>query len=320
MSFVNPYRFGSGGGIVGAHRYWRINITAIGGSSSSSIVELEMYESRFGPNVCSGVTAASSGNFDAQYDASEAFDTSLIDNGGGTSALWASNAAVSWLRADFGSGNAKAVVGIGVHGRQASFVAQMPTDFDVQYSDDASSWTTAWSEAGVTWSANEFKRFYHPSLPAASHSGSPHGSHSYWRVVVPIAQDSSVGVSIAELEMRATPSGADQCTGGTAAASSEFSGSFTAAMGFDNDASSFWRSTDAGRWGPWLRYQFASPVSVAQLTVATRNSGSVTTSPKALVFQYADSSSGPWTTILASHNLATWSLGEVRTYTDPNYV
>lgn len=161
------------------HRYWRINITANGGdASTSAIVELEMYESRFGPNVCTGVTAASSGNFDSQYLPGEAFDQSLVDNGGGTSDLWASSAPVSWISANFGSGNNKAVVGIGMHGRRSTNTNQMPTAFDVQWSDDNSSWTTAWSESGVSWSAHEFKRFYHPSLPAASHSGSPHGTHT----------------------------------------------------------------------------------------------------------------------------------------------
>jgi hypothetical protein len=67
-------------------------------------------------------------------------------------------------------------------------------------------------------------------------------------------------------------------------------------------------------------YQFASPVTWAELVMQARPASPVDTSPYAFALQFADSSSGPWTTAYAATGLSAWTLGESRTYTDPNYV
>lgn len=324
---INPFVFASaGGGWDGlAHRYWRIHSTANGGATHTTIVELEMYEAEFGPNVCGSGTASASSFVSAAtpYTADRAFDGSLQDRvapGSAQQDMWVGQTNNEWLAYDFGVGNAKSIVAIGMHG-QTSPPSEMPTTFSVDYSDDGSTWTTAWSETSISWAGREFKRFVNPAT-STSYSGSPWGAHVYWRLIIQSAQDNTTSPALAEIEMRATPSGSDQCSGGTASASSSFSGSFPASNAFDNNVSTLWSAgnTVDGQNAPWLQYQFASAVHVAELVLTGRNDGFAQTSPIAFALQYADASTGPWTTALAGNSLPTWSVGESRTYTDPNYI
>lgn len=306
---------------VQPYRYWRILISSVtSGTPYAAISELEMYQTVYGANVCTGGTASAS-SVTGGYEAADAFDGNLRDYNSGSGSAWATNYGAvsnSWLKYDFGAGNEKSIVAIGMHAR--AFATQAPTAFSVQYSSDDSAWTTAWSESSVSWSDFEYKLFKNPSESTPSYSGSPYGSHSYWRVFV--ADDMSNGVyipCIAELAYRATPSGSNQATGGSATASSEYNGAFVASNAFDGNASTMWAPT-SGSSGAWLRYDFASPVSVAQFALTIRNDGYTGNSPKAFAFQWADSSSGPWRTTVKPIGQTNWTNGETKVYTDPNYV
>ncbi|MGD6729416.1 hypothetical protein VXM50_23010, partial [Xanthomonas citri pv. citri] len=72
-----------------------------------------------------------------------------------------------------------------------------------------------------------------------------------------------------EVEMRATAGGGDQCTGGSASASSVGVGAGGSANNaFDNDTStSAWWSSSVGTIGgaEWLQYTFATSVTVREL-------------------------------------------------------
>lgn len=301
----------------GPFRYWRINISTLGSGNLASVAELQMYESKFGQNCCTGGTAAADSIFDANYPASEGFDDGLQDEVDATTdtSVWSSTdtALPHWLSYDFGV--VKEIVAIGHHGRAGSRLFHNPTAYTVEYSNDNNSWSVAWS-INTTWpDAFDFKRFVNPSYAVPSYTGSPHGSHSFWRVFVTFGVGDSVG--IAEMEYRATPSGADQATGGSAAASSIFSGSFPASAAFDDDSGTYWvTSVD---WA-WLRYDFASPVSVAEVSIQARPSGSPVSGPVYFAIQWADSSSGPWTTAWHEMGETGWALGETRVFTDPNYI
>lgn len=194
---------------------------------------------------------------------------------------------------------------------------QTPSDFSVQYSDDAVAWTTAWSETGVTWTGFEFKRCVNPSYGEPPYSGSPHGAHAYWRLHS-MRADNDDAVALAEMEFRATPGGADQATGGTPSASSIFSGSFPASAAFDDDGGTLWSAANGSNWA-WLQYQFGSAVEVTEVVIAARDDVAAITSPGEFAFQYSDDGV-TWTTAWALVGETSWSLGETRTYTDPNYV
>lgn len=313
---------GDGYTSVGNHRYWRVNITAVGTGTLAAMCQLEMYESEFGVNACGGGTASASSENAAAYTASKAFDGLLQDNGDTSSrtSVWASTntALPHWIQYDFGMGNDVEIISIGVHGRNSTFASQMPTAFDVQYSDDGSSWTTHWSESGLSWAGYEFKKFVHPDWVEASYTGSPRGGFQYWRLFA--KRDGGPNApAVAELQFRATPGGADQATGGTASASSIFSGSFPASAAFDDDAGTLWSTSSAATFG-WLQYQFSGTVEVAQIALTARNDTAVTTTPSALAVQYSATGSAPWTTLLNDESETGWSLGETRTYTDDGYI
>ena len=159
----------------------------------------------------------------------------------------------------------------------------------------------------------------HPS-EAASYSGSPHGSHAYWRFVS-MAADSDDAVCFAEIEFRATPGGADQATGGTPTASSVWTASnpdLFAANAFDDNPATIWSAENNTNYA-WLRYQFASPVEVAEVAITARNDVAADTSPGEFAIQYSDDGT-TWTTAWVVLGETGWSLGQTRVYTDPNFV
>lgn len=80
-------------------------------------------------------------------------------------------------------------------------------------------------------------------------------AHRYWRIEWVASSDRP---AIAEVEMRTTPGGADQCSGGTASASSySYFGSGDPAYAFDNDLNTRWLS-NFGASPEWLQYDFGS--------------------------------------------------------------
>jgi hypothetical protein len=295
-----------------AHRYWRIQITAVTGTDYVNFSTLELYSSVYGANIASGGTASASSTLSS-------FTPDLLFDGDPLT-FWHSATSGSlpeWVAYDFGAGNEKEIVSIGIRVRDGN-VNRAPRSFDVQWSDDGSSWTTAWSVSGASaWSDQEFRAFVDPGETVPSYSGSPYGTHSDWRIVMTDSAYSTY-YSVAELEFRATPSGADQATGGTAAASSILSSTFDADKAFDNDGATLYHTNGSGT--QWLRYSFGSPVAVAQIAILARNDSYSTQTPSAFALQFADSSSGPWRTVLWRGSETSWGAGETRTFTDSLYV
>jgi len=87
----------------------------------------------------------------------------------------------------------------------------------------------------------------------------------------------SARFAIADLEMHDAPGSGDQCTGGTASASSQYSASFPAANAFDATITDGWikgsnANTDVAAEPHWLEYQFAAPVHVNSLKMRSRQS------------------------------------------------
>lgn len=152
--------------------------------------------------------------------------------------------------------------------------------------------------------------------PIDPYTGSLHGAHAYWEVYV-TAVEAMGNSGIAELEMRATIGGADQCSGGTSSASSIFSGSFVAANGFDNDANTLWHN-GGGVIPSWLRYQFAAPVEVAEVSMTSRNdsaNGDIAT----FRVRYSDDGTN-WFTAWVVNTPTDWGHPETRVFADPNFI
>ncbi len=96
-------------------------------------------------------------------------------------------------------------------------------------------------------------------------------------------------------QMRATPGGADLCTGGTASANADGGGGYTAAQAFDNSDSTFWYVAPPA--GAWLQYTFASAVSVREIYIRAGDAQRYWC-PQQIVLQYYDGST--WVTVYTS--------------------
>ena len=322
---LNPFILGASGPDSLPHRHWRVLISANQSLDTSCIPELELYASPWGGNIASGGTASASSESSADYVAAKGFDqnpATISGAGSSVNQAWASSNTPPphWLAYDLGVGNESVVQAVGLSARESAFIGQTPVTFVVQYSDDGSAWTTLWSVSTSAWTQGEHRRFVNPSYSTGGYSGSPHGSHLYWRIFALQSETWTSAVAIGEVEMRATPAGADQCAGGTAAADSEFSGSFVAANAFDNSNTTVWSALDRGNynWG-WIRYQFASAVEVAEVKIRARHDVAPTTSPEIFWVQHSDDGV-TWTTAWDVLAQTGWVLSEERVFTDPAYV
>lgn len=312
--FRSPFGRKADGGGDPKHRIWAINVLAVnGGDGYVEIHGIEMYPTPFGANIAPGGSPFSSSHFGGNT-ADLAFDGDY-----GTGYISATASMPQLIGVDFGVSNDKPVRAIGIWAPSVGFEGRAPKDFDVIFSDDGgSTYEIAWSERNITgWGASEYRRFIDPAAPPASYVGSPHGAHLIWRLAVPLAES---GVPcIGEIELRATPGGPDQATGGTAYASSEFNGSFSADKAFDDDPNTA-HSMASGDSNRWIAFAFPGPVSLAQVVLRARTDGSPNTAYQRFAPQYGESLIGPWTTTYQVSGQVGWSLGEQRAFTDPAYI
>lgn len=146
-------------------------------------------------------------------------------------------------------------------------------------------------------------------------------AHRYWALLVTARPGSGNGVSIAEVEMRATSGGADQCTGGVAGGSST-SGQVPA-NAFDDTDAAIWYYGVTGGLPTRLSYDFGVAVAVAEVFVrnpAASGSGSgfpgATHGPAACWIQWSDDGTtwqyaSPATDLSGLGNAAAATIGPV---------
>jgi hypothetical protein len=110
----------------------------------------------------------------------------------------------------------------------------------------------------------------------------------YWRIYITAGGAGFDNYyNIQEIEMRLTTGGVDQCTGGTASASSVYTG-LGAANAFDNDTAglnSYWHA-DAGTTG-WIQYDFGVDVNkpIAELWMYPRGQAQQFRMPSTFLIQ-----------------------------------
>jgi len=143
-------------------RYWRLHVTAYGGSTFLQINEIEMKESIGGSDVCSGGTVIKSGEYnDTSWAASNAFDDDT-----GTGWLVSFGTGPQWIGYDFGSGNDKTITEYTIYCVNSG---RIPVDWTLQYSDNGTDWTTLDTQSSISWSVPETKTFnYSNGIPTDS--------------------------------------------------------------------------------------------------------------------------------------------------------
>jgi hypothetical protein len=149
---------------VPGHKYWRLNITGTldpqaAGTKVASFAELQMRQVAGVANTMSTLgVATDSTHFSTVYDAPKAIDGNVTTGWITGSGLW--NGA-KWIMTFNGNQVVKQIM-MQAWSTSAS-AAQMPSSFDVQWSDDNLAWTTAVSITGQTaWAVNEQRLFAVP--------------------------------------------------------------------------------------------------------------------------------------------------------------
>lgn len=288
---------------MAAHRYWRLLF-----SLSNDATYLEVGEAAFratsgGTNQASGGTPSASTEYSGSYTAAKAFDSS-------TSTNWSTTAGTtvgSWLKYDFGS--AVTVLQIAIT-TPTSGPSTAPKTWDVQYSDDNSSWTTAWSVTNQTgWRTAQTRVF---TDPAAAPGG---GAHYHWRLLFTAIGSTSGYYEFAEVEMRSTAGGSDRTGSGLgfAVSSTDFDATLVAANAFDNNTATSWCTATSFQSGAWLQYVFNTAPAIAAVTLRADTSPQY--APGGFDIQYSDDGVS-WTTAWSVTGQTGWTSGQTRTFTN----
>lgn len=138
----------------GEHLHWRILTHATGGGSQVGIQEIEFKNTSQGPDLTgTGTTTASSSQ--SGQGPEGAFDNVI-------SGAWFSDTGQAvdgqWIAYHFPS--AVSIRYVTVMGSQ-DYPDRSPTNFEIQYSDDGSAWTTAWAVTDPgNWNTGQY-RYYH---------------------------------------------------------------------------------------------------------------------------------------------------------------
>lgn len=293
------------------HRYWRVQVDATLGSFTS-VGSLQMMAAVGQINQLVGGTPIESGH-DGSSVPANAFDSNLAS-------FWRGGAN-GWIGYDLGAGNEKAmrIFKLGAPQLDAN-LAEMPSTFRIQFSDDAITWYTFFTVSNqVGWRSGEVRTFLDATYDYWTTVNSLYGSHNYWQLAM---FGSSYGQQhcIGEMEFRPYPTGTDQATGGTASATSNSGASFVPSRAFDNNTATSWESASTSaalQWGIVLSYQFTSAVYVGE--AAIRSGQFTNEAPLSGMIRYSDDgvnwtmgwyfSTGAWTT-----------TNEIRAFPDPDFI
>jgi hypothetical protein len=286
-------------------RYWRVRVydNYSGGSTAAiSAAELEMRATAGGADQCSGGTPLVS-------NTSEGSAANIFDNNGST--YWVSvntGYGTHFLGYDFGVGNAVAVTEISYSKRPDTFGRNEAITYaDVQYSNDGTNWITAWSFFTLsTWGTGAETRVFNrdDALPVGIN----------WRLSIDKTAYSEfetvTSSGLAEVEMRLTAGGADQCSGGVALANSG-----TAANAFDNSTGTLWNPSSTSL-PHTLLYQFASPKDIREIAITSRSDSFLGDGTTEFRLQSKD---GPLVDIF-TFKTGPWGRGETRLFNLDTFV
>jgi hypothetical protein len=225
---------------------------------------------------------------------------------GNINTFWANNGELpAWVAYDFGEGNAYAIVEVKITPRNDGYYAQAPQTWQLQWSDDGSTWTTrAFFTAGA-WTAGSPQTFDAPT-PA---------TNRFWRIYVTTVQ-SGTQLAIAELSMASTPGGANLCTtSADALASSVLNSGYATAYAIDGNPSTEW--APVGGLPAWWAYDFGAGggPSIREVKITARNDSYVFQAPIDWELQVSEDFE-TWTTV-QSFISATWTAGEQQTFEVP---
>jgi len=146
----------------GSHSYWRVLLLATDGNSPYGNAfagqNAQFYDHTGGTNLAVGGVATSTqayGGIPGPYDATHLFD--------GSTTNWSSVDTTSGQVVEYQFPAPVSVGAFGWQTRNDAYYHQAPTQFSIQFSDNGSTWTTAWSVTGAVWSQGEHQVFADPN-------------------------------------------------------------------------------------------------------------------------------------------------------------
>lgn len=299
---VNSGRFGVGGA---GHRYWRVRNTT--SQTFFGLHDLQFRTALGGPDVATGGTAIASSEYDSQHLDDYAFDV------GGYRNFWSTlsgSGTNGWIGYDFGSN--KDIIEVAFWTNDAS---RLPGTFEVQYSDDSSSWTTLFTQTVSSPTANTL---YVANASGISTSGmwvrvralaTPPGGGGY------MSYDKVVFDGINSMMV-------DTVSGSSSAIASSSFGGFPPANAFDGANFTYWITAAPATSSDYIACK-TDAQSASEITSVTLKASSVAGEGGRVPTQFAvetapDSAGSPgsWTTY-ASKTVSAFSDGEERTISLP---
>jgi hypothetical protein len=279
----------AGGGGGSGHRYWRLVVHSTTGGNNMDVSEIELRSSIGGADQTGSGTASS-----ATGTAANAVDGNLgtvwSSSGGGGYPLY-------WTY-DFGAGNEKDIVEIALAGNQSS----MPVKFDLQWSDDNSSWTTLYEIAGETsWTTNAFRAFSASTDPDL---------YRYWRLYV-TATNGHAYVSQQTIQMRESVGGSDIAAGNGNAIGNDNLFTLEPYRAFDSNNGTVWATNSLpGYCGKDFG---ASNTGWRTVVEWVLRADVATQAPKTFKLQKSHDAT-TWTDVITPADQTGWSVGEERTF------
>ena len=223
------------------HRYWRVYSMIATDATYTQFAEMEFRATAGGADTTSpGGTALGTASPQAGTPAA------AFANDGSTTILQYAAISDVWCGYDYGaaSGGWQDIVEVAMMGAIGN-IARTPQEFRVEYSDDATTWTTAWtvSTPSSAYTASAFTVFTKTTTAT---------NYRYWRTR--LANCQSNAFTFAEVTMAIALGGSNQCTGGTALGLGG-----TPANAFDAATGTIWTGSFANHC--YIGYDFGAGVT-----------------------------------------------------------
>lgn len=294
------------GGSSAPHLYWRVLAADNWGGSGIVIREVEFLDSGGSVIPATGGTAIASDD-SVGFEASKAFD--------GTSTAWYADAASTdqWIGYHYPSAKSVGKVRITNDGGYDNALGRSPKNCSLQYSDDGSSWSTAFTF--VHHSLFDCINTYPENLAA--------GYHHMWRLFCQDNNGWATLIVVGEVELRATAGGADQTTAISADAGDSSNRALASSEAVGNDA---WRAWgDDGAVSCWagtsttneyIGIMLSTAIKVEEIAVTSGNtSHGDTRAPNQMHLDYSDDGGATWVTQKTFASQTGWGFGETRVLT-----
>jgi hypothetical protein len=197
--------------------------------------------------------------------------------------------------------------------RTVDTAGQRVTQAEVVYSDDASTWTTAWTmDLRGSGTSGKFK--YYPPLDFGAIS-LPSGFKAF---AIQMEWQAANAFSMAEIAMRVVASGDDviPLVAVTAHADQEYP-TLVAGLAIDGNAATYWSAnngTSGQKW--WIEFDCVDPIGIRQITIQANNEPvyhDQTPSDFVVMGKRLD---GEWSPIWMEEGHS-WNASETKTFTCP---